>query len=259
MKIKKNSAFTLIETMIAMAISVICVAAIYYSYLFVKNSYEGLENKTVINSFGRDSLSKISKDLRNAGYHNINYTSPKWDREIEQKNNYNNTNSDLLIIWYNSSAKDRLKISYYLKKDQSTNAMSLVRDQILNPKVKNQWGYGLNLNCSAEASKQTNCQPKVVVPYVTDFQVVLKDKNGSELTNVCGSDSCSAIGRGNQSKVYTAEVYLTVRSKDEVYEKNKKTRIINHNSSTGKDQTLSADRYLRETFFISVHTRNLPI
>ena len=74
MKIKKNSAFTLIETMIAMAISVICVAAIYYSYLFVKNSYEGLENKTVINSFGRDSLSKISKDLRNAGYHNINYT-----------------------------------------------------------------------------------------------------------------------------------------------------------------------------------------
>jgi len=34
MKIKKNSAFTLIETMVALVISTIAVAAMYNAYLF---------------------------------------------------------------------------------------------------------------------------------------------------------------------------------------------------------------------------------
>ena len=41
---------------------------------------------------GRSSLRLISKDLRNAGYKNINYTRSTWDRWIEKKENYNNDN-----------------------------------------------------------------------------------------------------------------------------------------------------------------------
>jgi hypothetical protein len=58
-------------------------------------------------------------------------------------------------------------------------------------------------------------------------------------------------------KVHTAEVYLTIRSSKEIYKKNKVIRIINHEDSTnGNTQTFN-DKYHRETFFISVHTRNL--
>ena len=45
--------------------------------------------------------------------------------------------------------------------------------------------------------------------------------------------------------------------KKEVYKKNKAIRIINHEGGTyGNTQTFN-DKYHRETFFISVHTRNL--
>ena len=96
----------------------------------------------------------------------------------------------------------------------------------------------------------------MIVPFVTDFQVVFKDVNGNELRPVCGRDSCSSVGRDNQSKVHTAEVYLTVRSPNQIYKKNKIIKIINYNSSTGRQQTIT-DRYHRETFYISVYLRNI--
>ena len=82
MKIKKNSAFTLIETMVALVISVIAVAAIYNAYLFFNKSYQGLLDKAAMSNSGRTSLSVIAKDLRNAGYKDINY-SRAFDRKIE--------------------------------------------------------------------------------------------------------------------------------------------------------------------------------
>ena len=84
---------------------------------------------------------------------------------------------------------------------------------------------------------------------VTDFQVVLKDINGGELTTV-GLSSADAIA--NQDKVHTAEIYVTVRSANELYKANKITKILNHNFSLQKN-----DQYHRETFFLSVYLRNL--
>ena len=100
---------------------------------------------------------------------------------------------------------------------------------------------------------QRNCVPQMIVPFVTDFQVVFKDVNGNELRPVCGSDSCSSVGRDNQSKVHTAEVYLTVRSPNPINKTQKKYRIVNDN----RDQTLPPDNYHRETFYISVYLRNI--
>ena len=62
-------------------------------------------------------------------------------------------------------------------------------------------------------------------------------------------------GQANMQKVHTAEIYLTIQSAKEVYKKNKAIRIINHEGGTyGNTQTFN-DKYHRETFFISVHTR----
>ena len=86
MKIKKNSAFTLIETMIALVISIISVGAIYYSYLFFKSSYQVILDKAAMSDSGRISLSVISRDLRNAGYKDMNFTDVTgraFDRKIE--------------------------------------------------------------------------------------------------------------------------------------------------------------------------------
>jgi hypothetical protein len=105
---------------------------------------------------------------------------------------------------------------------------------------------------------------EIIVPYVTDFQVVLKDIDGKELKPVCIKCNAgnlkhgtAAEGKANQSKVHTAEVYLTVRSPNKIYQKEKIWKIINYNSPTGRTQTLKPDRYHRETFFVSVYLRNI--
>ena len=245
---KNNLGFTLVEILVATVISAMSIAVVIYLYLFFSNSYKSLLDKAELSEFGRSSLTMISRDLRNAGYKDINYNQT-WDRMIEQVDNYNNTGSDSLTIWYNNSPQDRIQIQYFLKKYDSGNEMYLAKDFIENPVTNPRYVY-----CE-RVSVQKNCSPLNIVPYVTDFQVVLRDVDGKELRPVCATCS-SAQGKENQLKVHTAEIYLTVRSSNEVYKTNKIVKIINHNSSTGKEKDLD-DKYHRDTFYVSTYLRNI--
>jgi len=65
------------------------------------------------------------------------------------------------------------------------------------------------------------------------------------------------LGQANMKKVHTVEIYLTLESAQEVYGENKST-VITNAVGTSNGSTLSFnDKYHRETFFASVHTRNL--
>jgi len=237
----ENKAFTLIETMVALVIGMIAIGAMYFSYQYFNNAHQSITDRANISELGRNSLSMIAKDLKNAGYKNINYSRSAWDKKIEVKNNYNSQGADYLRIWYNSDQSTRMQAEYYIVKtgDQT----NLVKKLIENPQFENRQVY-----CE-RSDTQKNCKPLVIVENVTDFQVVLKDINGGELTTV-GLSSADAIA--NQDKVHTAEIYVTVRSANELYKANKITKILNHNFSLQKN-----DQYHRETFFLSVYLRNL--
>ena len=241
MKKIKNKAFTLIETMVALVIGMIAIGAMYFSYQYFNNAHQSITDRANISELGRNSLSMIAKDLKNAGYKNINYSRSAWDRKIEVKNNYNGQGADYLRVWYNSDQNTRIQAEYYIVK--TGNQTNLVKQIIENPIVDPKEYY-----CERYSS-QKNCKPLVIVENVTDFQVVLKDINGGELTAV-GLSSADAIA--NQDKVHTAEIYVTVRSANELYKANKITKILNHNFSLQKN-----DQYHRETFFLSVYLRNL--
>ena len=241
MKKIENKAFTLIETMVALVIGMIAIGAMYFSYQYFNNAHQSITDRANISELGRNSLSMIAKDLKNAGYKNINYSRSAWDKKIEVKNNYNSQGADYLRIWYNSDQSTRMQAEYYIVKtgDQT----NLVKKLIENPQFENRQVY-----CE-RSDTQKNCKPLVIVENVTDFQVVLKDINGGELTTV-GLSSADAIA--NQDKVHTAEIYVTVRSANELYKTNKITKMLNHNFSLQKN-----DQYHRETFFLSVYLRNL--
>ena len=241
MKKIENKAFTLIETMVALVIGMIAIGAMYFSYQYFNNAHQSITDRAKISELGRNSLSMIAKDLKNAGYKNINYSRSAWDKKIEVKNNYNGQGADYLRIWYNSDQSTRLQAEYYTVK--TGNQTNLVKKLIENPQFENRQVY-----CE-RFDNQKNCKPLVIVENVTDFQVVLKDINGGELTAV-GLSSADAIA--NQDKVHTAEIYVTVRSANELYKANKITKILNHNFSLQKN-----DQYHRETFFLSVYLRNL--
>ena len=207
MKDLKNKAFTLIET-VTLVIGVIAVGAMYFAYQYFNNTYQSITDRAAMS---KQKLSIINcKRFRNAGYKNINYSRSTWDRKIEVKNNYN-SRADYLSIWFNSDQNTRIQAEYYI--EQTGNQTNLVKQLIENPVVAPKKAY-----CE-RYSNQRNCKPMIIVENVTDFQVVLRDNTGAELTSV-GLSSAEAIA--NQDKVHTAEIYVTVRSPNEL------TKLVNN-------------------------------
>ena len=170
--------------------------------------------------------------------------------------------SDYLQLWYANASQQSRYITYYLRKYQGSNNNYYLSRSVLLNRHHPQGGNQLIDN-------------ELFVPYVEDFQVIFKDKEGKVLVPVCSSGCGSVedsqgrgnltttafgqmtLGQANAMKVHTAEVYLTVRSPKEVYSKARRVKIQNGESPHGSNFTIPADKYHRETFFVSVHTRNL--
>ena len=74
MKKKFKNGFTLTETLVAIVIGMISVAAIFSSYNYFNKTHNVVSEKLAISKSGREALTTIARDLRNAGYININYT-----------------------------------------------------------------------------------------------------------------------------------------------------------------------------------------
>ena len=91
---KTVKAFSLIEALVATVIGAISILAITYSYIFFNNSYKKITDKAKMSASGRSSLQMVAKDLRNAGYKNMNYEATSgqtWDRWIEKIDAFDGT------------------------------------------------------------------------------------------------------------------------------------------------------------------------
>ena len=273
----KTLGFTLAETLVAIVIGMISVLAAFSAYNYFNKSYASVSQKAAISKSAREALTAIARDLRNAGYIDPNYIahSPESNRtertvrlnmlSVSQKRfggKYGQ--SDYLQLWYANAPKQSRYITYYLKQYQGGNKDYYLSRSVLLNRHHPQGGNQLIDN-------------ELFVPYVEDFQVILRDKDGKILVPVCSSGCGSVessqgrgnlvstpygqmnLGQANAMKVHTAEIYLTVRSPKEVYSKARRVKIQNGESPHGSNFTIQSDKYHRETFFISVHTRNLAI
>ena len=222
----RNSGFTLAEVLVSIVIGVISIAAAFASYNYFNKSYKSVSQKAAINSSARDALTVIARDLRNAGYIDINFTRDARPeiKLINLRQKYLG-NLDSLAVWYTTSPNDRMRVYYRPMKYRNSNKMYLAREVVMNPVT-----VGTVIYDNIE-----------FVPNIVDFQVVFRDKDGNELYPVCaycgpvensqGSNQMVGSynkGQANMKKVHTAEIYLTIESAKEVFNKNQATRIINH-------------------------------
>ena len=270
----RSSGFTLAEVLVSIVIGVISIAAAFASYNYFNKSYKSVSQKAAINSVARDALSLLTKELRNTGYVDPNYLSDtleggRTERSIRmdflsvssRRFGGKYGQSDYLQMWFANSAKESQYIVYMLQKYEGSS-----KDYYLAKyATSNRHGSDANMYMRSE----------LFIPYVEDFQIILKDKEGKILVPVCNS-GCGSVedaqgkgdlvstkygqltkGQANVDLVHTAEIYLTLRSPKEVYAKAKATKIINGESPHGSNIDIPADKYHRETFFVSVHTRNL--
>ena len=250
----RNSGFTLAEVLVSIVIGAISIAAAFASYNYFNKSYKSVSQKAAINSAARDALTVIARDLRNAGYIDINFTrDSRPETKLINLKQKSLDNLDELAVWYTTAPNDRMSVYYTPMKYQNSNKMYLAREVVMNPVT-----VGTVIYDNIE-----------FVPNIVDFQVVFKDKEGNELYPVC--DDCGPIensqgsnqtvgaytkGQANMKKVHKAEIYLTIESAKEVFNTKQETIIRNHEMPYGNDLTFN-DKYYRETFFVSVHTRNL--
>ena len=185
-----------------MVISMISIAAIFFSYQNFSKAYESVSNKAEMNSNARDALSQMTREIRNTGRvdpntvmtHNplrdtnylVKFTSPRGYGQYE-------SGADFLQIFYDDSPTDRIRVDYGIKKYKDSNDTYLARTYMV-------------FNCTAP----NNCTlpirnvDQVFINNVEDFQVVLKDKDGNELTEV--NNLAGDPGKEKQSKVKTIEI-----------------------------------------------------
>ena len=275
MTFKQKPGVTLVEVLIAIVIGVISAAAVFYSYNIFNKSYQSVVDKAKMSSSSRNALSTILKDLRNAGYCDINYNN-SCDRLIEKKDNryaevknykvnfyqyFRIGGTDYLALEYNTSPTDRVEIRYYLIAYDRKNlkeANGRISFYLAREVIEKQIGKNPKKVYCKKYRNQTDCAPIMITPFVSDFQVVFKDKNGKELSDVC-FDCSSQTAKDNQKEVHTAEIYLTVRSSNQIYKKDRTIIITNHDpGKKGLKQTIT-DRYHRETFYASAYLRNIVI
>ncbi len=281
---KKNNGFTLAEVLVAIVIGVISVAAAFSAYNYYTKSYDAVTQKSAVNSSAREALTIITKDLRNAGYIDPNFLSASCEnitterqarlkllsvssRKTGLSGKYGQ--SDFLAIWYSISPKERKRVFYWIVKEQNSNDYFLARDVVINPEGRSRG------NCPTNNSYTHPVDTELLVANVEDFQIIFKDKDGNILVPVCVT-SCGSVeqaqgngntvatkygnmtqGQANQELVHTADVYITVRSPKEIFKTNRTFQLVNGEQGHGGSISVPGDKYYRETFFASVHTRNL--
>ena len=282
---KKNFwGFTLAEVLVAIVIGIISVAAAFSAYNYYSKSYDAVTQKSAVNSSAREALTLITKDLRNAGYIDPNFLTASCENitterqaklklaSVASKRSGSSGKygqSDFLAVWYSISPKERKRVFYWIVKEQNSNDYFLARDVVINPEGRSRG------NCPTSNAYTHPVDTELLVANVEDFQVIFKDKDGDILVPVCVT-SCGTVeqgqgngntvatkygnmtqGQANQELVHTADIYITVRSPKEIYKSNRSFQLRNGETTHGGSINVPADKYFRETFFASVHTRNL--
>jgi|TARA_B100001964_G_scaffold64365_1_gene73397 type II secretory pathway pseudopilin PulG len=250
---RKINGFTLTEALVAIVIGMISVAAIFFSYQTFNKAFISVEAKSQMNSNARDALSQMTRELRNTCRVDINWVghtnplltesqclskfiSPRGASKYAAGASY-------LIIFYDNSPNNRVRVDYGLKKYKNSNDTYLARTyMVMNCIDPN--------NCSFDSPRGVRNVDQIFINNVEDFQVVLKDNQGVEVTNV--NSLAGKPGIQNQLKVKTIEIYLTVRSRNKVYKSKKTWKIKNED----REYTVS-DQYHRDTYFVSVYPRNI--
>ena len=235
---KEISGFSLAEALVAIVIGMISVAAIFFTYQTFNKAYKSVESRGEMNSNARNALSQISRELRNAGRKDINWVHSSLEEYLWKENNVSGflISSDKLKFYYDNSPNDRVRIDYHLKKYKNSNDTYLARTYMVQ-------------NCTAanKCTSPISIIDQVFIENVEDFQVVFIDSKGDE-----GKPVNFGGGKANQALVKTIEIYLTVRSRNKIFQSNKTWTITN-----ADNPYKVTDQYHRDSYFASVYPRNI--
>lgn len=223
---------TLVEILVSFVVGSIMMLAIYFSYSVFAASYLGIIEKTNVNKSLRNSMATILKDLRIAGYVDINTslskTIPNFITAIDGGSN----NPDSISIIYDLDRTQRLQVTYKLNKNNDNVTSHLSKT------IK----VCTDSNCTGAAASSSLPETKIA-DLVEDLQFIFYQENGSTLTTISDPKLIKYI-----------EVNLVVRSASEIL-KNNSTKVLK--SGNRVNPPFNSDLYYRDILAASVWPRNI--
>ena len=268
-KLKNYAGVTLIEMLIGIVISVIIMAAMFASYSAINNSYSQVTDKAKASQSGRNILAMIMRDTRQAGFRYFEDNITNTDEPIRitfgkgGMNANENSACDHLRIVYGDVSYDnngveiyeRYRITYFCKDSEiiapgggliPTNAIYKKKEK----PISNAWVSNV-------------CGPydeQLITDYIEDLIFIPKDRNGVAINPPPTNDAANP----NNSKIYdirAVEISLTTRSVKDFYNTTTKAdgssrTIVDFESDIEEEIN---DLFLRETFVMSVNTRNVGL
>ncbi len=249
---------TLIEILIGVVISSIMMGAMLTSYKVVNGSYRQVIDKASIGNASRSLSEMLLRDIRMGGYKAFDDSLITFSNDggldipIEITKNAEDTCCDQITIVYGGFDRvlvgDARFIRYkaiYSSRISNTEGVF----QILKSVQK--WN-DTNSEWEDDAEDFETYTPEVVADNVIDIEFIAKDRLGNSISP---PPTWNNQNSNMLYSIYTVEIFLTFRSRNEFY-KNNALRNTTSLFNSNRDQE-NEDRFLRESLILNAYTRNL--
>ena len=265
---KKNyliSGVTLVEILIAIVIASIMMMALFTSYNVINNSYSQVSDRAGINRVNRNVLSMMLKDIRMAGY-----------SDVDAQRFADSTIQPILIIKDDSDCDsmtivygDRVLVSGVMQfplyqityecKDSKIPDMKKAKDQqgkrdaldlFAIYKTKRKWSGSNWLDPSTD-NDQATYPASLVVDYVEDLILNPIDDKG----NIINPTPSVIVNSDMLEKIKAIDIGLILRSTEEFYRNNKARTAFSLNE-TDRNKVVN-DKFLRDTIVVTAYARNI--
>ena len=285
-----RKAFTLVEMLVALAVSSIVIIAAYASYDMVKTQYEKNIGIADMHTSGRAIMRIIERDIRMAGYEHRDSSGNKiFSTGITNQlvlSESNNVCCDGVSIIYDHSTDatggvERRRITYSVREFPGKEGVdyklldSDVTRYRLYKKIDILGRDGLIL-----ATEESGAEQQVLADFIEDLQLfniavslsLYTGRQGGNSIGIFDISTRSSVGSitdtgridalafkskttGKESLV---NIKLTLRSKNKHYSENKTyTKEVNEEHHIGNYNFEFNDKYKRDVFFSTVAVRNM--
>jgi prepilin-type N-terminal cleavage/methylation domain-containing protein len=191
---KNNKGLTLIEILVSVVVGSIMMIAIYFSFSVFTGSYLAIIEKMTVNKSLRNSMAMILKDLRAAGYVDINTSLAKNISNFIVATDGGTVSPDSINIIYDLDRTQRIQVTYKLNKNS---------DNLTNQLTKT-IKVCTDSNCTQPGGPSSVPETKIA-DLVEDLQFYFYKENGSSLPS-----------NSDPKLIKYVEVNLVIRSANEI-------------------------------------------
>lgn len=229
--------YTLTELMVATAVGSIVMAMAFTSFALVNKKYQKYTDLSTLQHSGSQVISIIARDLRMAGYQDLDTTNGLIADALVAGNNINDRGSDSIEVTYDLDENSRIKVLYFLLQCADTGECNRENNRYRLYKTK--WSM------SGASWGDPDYEEQAVADYIDDLQFQYNMSDGTD-KNSPNSDEIS--------DVRSIDVSILVRTARKHGDKNVDPIEVEdntHNSLT--------TGYIREIFSTTAYTRNLEL